>query len=207
MEVGDIGCMVRAMGSSTRVQCALALQSAVSENVDIDVEAKRAVVKYAREGVKHFVSVAWTAENIFVYTADVALTKVFKSGTFFSDPKELEVDEVAKIERDLWNEEEAQERNKPKNKMDELREEEPEEGLTHQECMRAFLFKPAEPRDRDYPPFITFVHDTIQEATTSDVVPKMLTSAKAVAGRARSIKEEPRMAPGPPIREPTQYAL
>lgn len=38
--VGDIDDMVRAMGSSAKKQCALALQSSVTKNDDIEKEAK-----------------------------------------------------------------------------------------------------------------------------------------------------------------------
>ncbi|CAM9196280.1 unnamed protein product, partial [Laminaria digitata] len=213
--VGDLECMVRKMASPKSVQCALAIESSVSHNHDIDKEAKQVVVKYPREGVKNFVSLAWMAEQLLVYTADAGMRKVFGSETFFNDYEELGEEEVVEIEREL-RKEEAKKRKKGKRRKkgaEECEEEEPEEeesdeeDRAEEEPIRVFRYTPAEKKDRDYPPFITFLHDNIEEAKKlkkdaqeskeeelesglelADVVPKILTFAKAVAGRARSIK-------------------
>ncbi|CAN0371899.1 unnamed protein product, partial [Ectocarpus fasciculatus] len=65
---------------------------------------------------------------------------------------------------------------------------------------RVFGYVPARVKDNDYSPFITYVHDKIEEAAAEakkragaaeeeeDVTPKILTFAKVKAGRARSIQ-------------------
>ncbi|CAM9914895.1 unnamed protein product [Ectocarpus sp. 4 AP-2014] len=97
-EIGDLHCMVRKMLSTKRIQCALAVQSSVSENADIDKQAKINAVRYAREGL---ICLAWTANQLIVYTSHIGMRGLFESGKFFKAPMELGDREVSKIERGL----------------------------------------------------------------------------------------------------------
>lgn len=83
---GDLHSMVREMLSTKRIQCALAVQSSVSENTDIDRQAKINAVRYAREGLT---CLAWTANQLIVYTSDIGMRGLFESGRFFKEPVEL----------------------------------------------------------------------------------------------------------------------
>ena len=208
-EIGDMGCMLRKMVSSPRVQCALALQSSVSEIEDIKKEAKTCAVKYAEEGVT---CVAWSAGELIVYTADAGMAKVCESGKFFKDPRKLAKNEVSKIKRQLQEQQAAAEKpdegktrkkgktckkkkkKKRKHGAEEPDEEEPdeeelgEENRGGEELPRVYQYTPRAKIDNDYPPFITFLHDKIGEVGFADVVPKLVTFGKGVAGRARVIK-------------------
>ncbi|CAM9712836.1 unnamed protein product, partial [Ectocarpus sp. 4 AP-2014] len=101
-EIGDMRCMVRNMLSVKRVQCALAIQSSVSHNADIDKQARRGAVEYARDGL---ICLAWTANQLIVYTSNAGMRELFESGKFFKKPTELGSREVSKIERQLRKQE------------------------------------------------------------------------------------------------------
>ncbi|CAN0538968.1 unnamed protein product, partial [Ectocarpus sp. 12 AP-2014] len=224
-EIGDLRCMVRNMLSAKRVQCALAIQSSVSHNADIDKQARRSAVEYAREGLT---CLAWTANQLIVYSSDAGMRELFQSGRFFKKPTEVGDSEVSKIERQLRKEEEAakdpqknknaqKEKKLKKGKESEKRikrgkeadksgEEPDEKHRGGKKLPRVFRYVPARVKDNDYSPFITYVHDKIEEVKKceqeaaaakkrkngaggeEDMVPKILTFSKVVAGRARSIK-------------------
>lgn len=230
-EIGDVQCMVRNMLSMKRVQCALAIQSSVSHNADIDKQARRSAVQYARDGL---ICLAWTANQLIVYTSNAGMRDLFESGKFFKKPTELGSREVSKIERQLRKQEagakdppkrknaqkgkkrkmgekskrgekseKRAKRGKEADKSDGEQADVEEPGEEHRggkQPPRVFRYVPARVKDNDYSPFITYVHDKIEEAAAEakkragaageeeNVTPKILTFAKVKAGRARSIK-------------------
>jgi hypothetical protein len=234
--VGDLDDTVRAMASSVDKWCALAIQSTVTDNVDIENAAKRAVYQYGSQ-VKGFVGTAWMAGKFIAYTSSPDIKKMFDSKTpAFFTCTELDEAEVVKIGRDLKkptskkaNEHSKADtslkkgrskkrniaetikkkgRSKKRGRRDHSDEEEsdreePEEEQPEKHAS-IFRYTPTMSADNDYPAFITFVSEQFEnvkkcerkeanqcddEAFVSDTVPpKILTFAKAVAGRAKSVK-------------------
>jgi hypothetical protein len=219
--VGHLSDMVSAMAVAKGKQCALAMQSSVSEKNDIDKAAMRAVFEHSSQ-VKGFMGIAWWSGTLNIYVSDDDIKEMLRKNTsFFKAPVELTDKELGGLlqsdsanvaQKHVGSKKHRKTRstaNKRKRGRTLSEQEELEVAPEQQQQLQALRdakivrFQPKVAGDRDYSPFITVMcelfkeankviedeNELVEEAERKEPVQlKVLTFAKAVAGRARVIK-------------------